>query len=1166
MRLLKLKLENITSLKGKHNIDFSEISKQSDLFAITGPTGSGKSSLLMALAMALYGQNHKGLNAPDLVTTHCPYGKIEVEFSLHGKIYNVKWNCQTLKKDGTPRKTPLTQRSWQENGVEIEKDAQDIIGLSWDQFTKVIILNQGQFSEFLTSTFNKRKEILEKLMGHGQLEVLSKALRRKLAALDSEIDSLEGQSSFAVLMSEDQYVELCQHKDALDKYLEDINTITINHSEIEKKIKEDIALKQKKIEISKQYHQKNIVQESLQVQITTAQRNLKSADKELNDTQSLYKERKPFLKEAIQINEKLERTQLKQSELAKNTEHNTQQKRKKDSAYKEINLRISELKQKEADILSKGALQSDSAEIQENTRMASQKIVQLEKLIEIRHSHSTHKDEIKEEGTKSKNELLEKIDKNLIANLEKYNKTHSESVIRAFKAEDILTLQSLLIEMIDELETNLKQAKTTQEEFKKQSLEIEYNEKNASGLEAEIKENKSRVTQLDKALKDERHSFELLNNQLADTKIVNQRWHLLKLTYDHLHQETSTQHQHSPLDQECPVCSSKEVQWDKVFKPLDELAGEDLNKQERIEEDLKAINRKIDSLTIEKEHLEKGTLDKEIELTKLKSLIKNQTQSMEMTRKKNTISNEEELQYIIEKNKEVQYELSNYLKARERLIIRWKQAETEVSSDTLNIKELSFELEGLITRLLEFDSSLEHLNYTELINSITPSPKQTQLISKLQEKCALIYKKIEIEIKRSQELSLVQERLKLSTTNSLSIKQDLAELDKLSIQLEQENKNVANEVISLTNSISAKKYPKAPQEELDRLEEKLELLRNKREQSNKEKIDIDTRYRQGSEQINNLKDRMVELEKLHILYIKEIGQSIETLNTLEQNQDLNDFLEIAKINFELPSLYFKNQRNFIEHLTKYTQKDWISLQDEELKNRDDKQVHNFELDKSFLSESVSPQAQQSRNTFMAMNQKKAALEQEIKTYQEQQKRIEKLSQEIKLKKSQRDRFEVLNHYIGKDRFRDFALTILENTLLEMANHEISSLAEGRYELLHAKAGKRSEFMVKDHWHGGIERKVSTLSGGETFLLSLGLAMGLSDITRGQTEIESFFIDEGFGTLDDESIGQVLDCLMAIQSRGKQIGLISHVTSLTSQIPVRLEVTKNNFGESTLEIS
>ena len=886
----------------------------------------------------------------------------------------------------------------------------------------------------------------------------------------------------------------------------------------------------------------------------------------MNDTQSLYKERRPFLKEAIQTNDKLERIQLKQSELRKSIEHNIQQKNKKKSAFEEINQKINELKQKESEILSKGALQTNSAEIQENTRMASQKIVQLEKLIEIRQSHCAHKDEIKEEGTKSKNDLFEKINKDLISNLEKNHPTHSKSMIEAFKAEDILKLQSLLIEMIDELEANLKQAKTTQEELKKQSLEIEYNQKNAHALEAEIKENKTKTTHLDMTLKEKRHSFELLNTQLAHTKIVNQRWNLLKLTYDYLQQETGAQHVHSPLGQQCPVCSSKEVQWDQVFKPLDELAGEDLTKQEKLEEELKVINRLIDSLTLEKEHLQKGTLDKESELTKLKSLIEKQSQAIEKTLKQNKRSNEDELQYILERTREVQYELSNYLKARERLVTRWKQAELEVSSDTLNIKELSIELEGLITHLIEFDPLLEHLNYSELLTIIKPTPEQTAHISQLKDKCALIHKKIEIEIKRSQELSLVKERLKLSTTNALSIDQDLSELDKLSTQYEQENKNVANEITSLTNTISVKKYPTAPQEELDQLEEKLDIVRNRRDQSNKEKIDIDTRYRQGSEQINNLKDRMVELEKLHILYIEEISQSIETLVTLEENQDLNNFLENAQLNYELPSLYFKNQRNFIEHLKKYTQKEWSTLQIKEVNTSNDKQLNNFELDKTFLSESVSLQAQQSRNTFMAMNQKKAALEQEIKTYQEQQKRIEKLSQEIKIKKTQRDRFEVLNHYIGKDRFRDFALTILENTLLEMANHEISSLAEGRYELLHAKAGKRSEFMVKDHWHGGIERKVSTLSGGETFLLSLGLAMGLSDITRGQTEIESFFIDEGFGTLDDESIGQVLDCLMAIQSRGKQIGLISHVTSLTSQIPVRLEVTKNNFGESTLEIS
>ena len=99
----------------------------------------------------------------------------------------------------------------------------------------------------------------------------------------------------------------------------------------------------------------------------------------------------------------------------------------------------------------------------------------------------------------------------------------------------------------------------------------------------------------------------------------------------------------------------------------------------------------------------------------------------------------------------------------------------------------------------------------------------------------------------------------------------------------------------------------------------------------------------------------------------------------------------------------------------------------------------------------------------------------------------------------------------------------------------------------------------------MSRKVSTLSGGETFLVSLAMALALAELTRGQTEIDSLFIDEGFGTLDSDSIDEVFELLEAIQHSGKQIGIISHVQNLTSRIGININLNKSSEGSSKVDI-
>jgi exonuclease SbcC len=123
---------------------------------------------------------------------------------------------------------------------------------------------------------------------------------------------------------------------------------------------------------------------------------------------------------------------------------------------------------------------------------------------------------------------------------------------------------------------------------------------------------------------------------------------------------------------------------------------------------------------------------------------------------------------------------------------------------------------------------------------------------------------------------------------------------------------------------------------------------------------------------------------------------------------------------------------------------------------------------------------------------------------------------------------------------------------------------GRY-LLSRKASDTLELQVMDTWQGEVLRDTKTLSGGESFLVSLALALALSDLVSQKTSIDSLFLDEGFGTLDSETLDTALNALDSLNATGKMIGVISHVEAMKERIPVQIKVVKaNGFGVSKLD--
>ena len=176
--------------------------------------------------------------------------------------------------------------------------------------------------------------------------------------------------------------------------------------------------------------------------------------------------------------------------------------------------------------------------------------------------------------------------------------------------------------------------------------------------------------------------------------------------------------------------------------------------------------------------------------------------------------------------------------------------------------------------------------------------------------------------------------------------------------------------------------------------------------------------------------------------------------------------------------------------------------------------------------------------------------------------------EIQKKETELIRYTQLNQLIGSAdgaKFRRFAQSLTLDHLVYLANIRLNALHK-RYCLQRNVAGSDNLALeVMDTWQADTVRATETLSGGESFLVSLALALALSDLVSHKTSIDTLFLDEGFGTLDNETLEMALDALDNLHATGKMIGIISHVEALKDRIPVQVKVTKmTGLGMSRLE--
>lgn len=200
-----------------------------------------------------------------------------------------------------------------------------------------------------------------------------------------------------------------------------------------------------------------------------------------------------------------------------------------------------------------------------------------------------------------------------------------------------------------------------------------------------------------------------------------------------------------------------------------------------------------------------------------------------------------------------------------------------------------------------------------------------------------------------------------------------------------------------------------------------------------------------------------------------------------------------------------------------------------------------------------------------MRETLGAAKQQQSDYEEASKWIKDRQVQIEKKTHDCQRWAVLHEMIGSadgKKFRNFAQGLTFERMIAQANRQLSHMSD-RY-LLVRDENEPLELDVIDNYQAGEIRSTKNLSGGESFIVSLALALGLSKMSSRQVRVDSLFLDEGFGTLDDDALEMALETLSSLQNDGKIIGIISHVPAIKERVRTQLAIRPISGGKSVIE--
>lgn len=1215
MQILKLSFENINSLKGAWTIDFQAPDFRSGIFAIVGPTGSGKTTILDAICLALYGHTPRigsiTQNANEVMNRDCDSCRSSLEFQTLSGRYRATWSQKKQKnfdKTGKYGQVVSTMEKFEDgcwipitDGSKVtskKQEVQKIIGLSFDQFKRSVMLSQGDFAAFLKSKPNERAQTLEQITGTQIYSLLS----TKVYDLAEEQKKLFEDKQREVELSPvlDDAVVLTK-QEQLKGITEEAIVLETQISKIEKEsrwISETAELRNQflrvKAELERLKENRNeFFRKENVVRLAEHAQNILPIFNTLIDKQSLredsIKEKSAAENELVNATKSLKEKDFnfKAAEEALNNEN--LQKPKKLALFSQIEF-----------------LDAEISPLIKSSRLAQEEKIKLE----------NETSDCKDHLNKAKEDI-----RKLEEDREKRDLERKEDIKGAFlyqRKDELrdckITAETLSAALADAEGKADKASETVKSQEKEaEALRIR-KEKIASVIEADkvlLKEAEKRLSEI----LDGKTLDELTQEQLSFSEqipLLEAVKSALKAVCDQkeeiVRQEDVMQRDSAELDN----WSSKKEGYEKEIQSLTSR-----------QEELEALVQ-IDELTKVRAELKEGepcpvcgslehpfaaNLPPEVATAKERlAVVKEESTDLQKNQKEADRKIDVLKDRILVSEKRLKELRKNLDLAEEELTLKCgragltREGVTEEAAAVLITKKesLLIDIKKRIAKARDAESkaaaakekiagTTEELHRAEMVfsNAQTKFESAKSLLAQAQtgrEKA-----RTELEQfwrKTAKEYGSVITDGELFAHNPELFKRWIAKAAKYEELLES-CREIENSLAIKKGTLpglveSVERLEKSSREKSDQAAELQTELKTKQLQRDKlfgtKLVEIERKaYERLLSQLAEAKDqayenlskaRSVQAAAEQRLKTAEQRSAEAEKNLLSAKTEWTDALKKEKFESEEDWRRARLDSEAInalhKEITDYKAQsrsaaDRFSEADKKLAEKESQKLTDKSLE---VLEAEKREASAEKEKLL---EQKGELQKELKTDEEARIKRAGIEDELKKLKHQVAVWDRLNTLVGSssgDKYRRYVQSLVLLTLLKNANVELTKL-HSRYRL--AKGGGDMEIKVIDSDLADQERPTDNLSGGETFIVSLALALGLAQMASNNVRIDSLFLDEGFGTLDDDSLEKALNALSSLNAQGKTVGLISHVDQIKERIPSKIVVKRSaQPGVSRLE--